>query len=288
MNWISSKDSICKFIREKTVENMPVTDMWKDYLCNRSGSITEYYQLYKGCEKIEEYTESHQINYDLFIRTRCDILIPNPLLFDTFLYSPSEISERFQAIRQTIQQTLPTISIAHCIAFYIASISQPLEYALKRITTPHFTLESIFNNTSSLFNIYEKFLNPKHPENALLTKEDIANFIEMVIPDTRITYRQNLFYMGFIRNGITEKNIILNYYNMDEKRTKHIYCAKELKSIFNERLFWFNAENIFQKFLTLHSFILINSFTQDEENSLYHKENITHLFHPHNIFLLIR
>jgi hypothetical protein len=278
MYWISSKDQLCRFVREKTVENMPVSDLWKDYLCNRSGSITEYYQLYKGYEQIEEYAKRHDINYDLFIRTRCDIMIPQPLLFDAFQYSSNEIAKRFQ----NIQQKYPVASVANLIAFYISTIPQPIDYAINRITTPKFTLESFYNDTSVLSNVYERFLNPNHPENNKLTIDEIVSFIEMIIPCTRVTYRQNLFYMGMIRNGIIEKDIVLNYKFIQEKRKKYTYNYNHTeRTIEGEQPFWFNAENIYQKNIIEKQLLIINSYTDDEEQSLYgnRKENENDIFY---------
>jgi hypothetical protein len=269
MIWISSKDPLCKFIREKTVENMPVSDIWKDYLCNRSGSITEYYQLYKGYEQIQNYANNHNIIYDLFIRTRCDIMIPQPLDFNVFQYSDDEITKRFQII----QQTFPTISNAHLISIYLTSITQPLYYALRRITTPNFTLEFFYNKTNDSSSNYERFFNPNHPENKSLTIDEIIDFIHQILPYTRFTYRQNLFYMGFITNGLIEKDIIFNYKYLEEKRIKYTYSYNENeRTIEGEQQYWFNAENIYQKNVIEKQFIIINSYTEKEEKSLYNKK----------------
>ena len=266
MTWISSKDPLCKFIREKTVENMPVSDLWKDYLCNRSGSITEYYQLYKGYEQIENYSNQHQIKYDFFIRTRCDIMIPQPFDLNTFQYSIDEITKRFQ----TIQQAFPYISNAHVIALYLTTIPQPLQHALSRISTPNFTLESFYNKKNMLCPMYERFLNPKHPENHLLTMDEIAKFILMILPCTMLTYRQNLFYMGFIKNGLVENDIVFNYKYFEENRNKYTYSYNEHeRTIEGEQPYWFNAENIYQKVVIEKAKVIVNSYTEKEEKSLY-------------------
>jgi hypothetical protein len=278
MCWISSKDPLCRFVREKTVENMPISDLWKDYLCNRSGSITEYYQLYKGYEQIEEYSQKHQITYDLFIRTRCDIMIPQPLDFDSFHYSPTQITKRYQ----TLQQALPHATTAHLIALYITTISQTIDKAIERITTPHFTLESFYNQNSVLSQVYDRYLNPKHPDNHNLTIDEITSFIEMILPCTRITYRQNLFYMGLIHNGITEKNIILNYRFMNENRIKYTYSHHQKeRTIEGEQYYWFNAENMYQLNVIEKQLLIVNSYTENEEKSLYdnYQEKGTEIFY---------
>lgn len=279
MIWISSKDPLCQFIREKTVENMPISDLWKDYLCNRSGSITEYYQLYKGCEQIENYENQTQMKYDLFIRTRCDIMIPSPLNFDVFQYSKNEIITRLQIIRENF----PTVSNAQLICLYITSIPQPIEHAMNRISTPKFTLESLYNNTVERFPIYQRFFNPNHPENPLLTIDEMVEFIQMVLPYTKITFRQNLFY--FAKFSI-EKYIIFNYKYIQEKRTKHTYCYNEKdRKIEFEDIYWFNAENIYQKHVIEKDNLIINSYTEKEENSLYNPD----LIHDNTpLFYLLR
>ena len=266
IQWISSKDALCRFIREKTVEALPINDLWKDYLGNRSGSITEYYQLYKGFEQIEQYESQTNTKYDLFIRTRCDISIPHPLQFTHFQYPTEQIIQRFSII----QQTLPQYSAAHCIAIYLTSIPQPIEHALRRVTTPKFTLEIFYDQTSPSANTYARFLNPTHPENPSLSIEEIAEFIQQLLPSIRLTYRQNLFYMGFLKNGHPEKDIILNYRTMEEKRIKYTYIYNQSeRTIEGEQGYWFNAENVYQKNVVEKGFVIVNSYTEYEEKSLY-------------------
>ena len=270
IQWISSKDALCRFIREKIVQSLTIHDHWKDYLGNRSGSITEYYQLYKGFEQIEQYESQTNTKYDFFIRTRCDISIPHSLQFNPFQYPIPQIIERFSII----QQTFPKYSTAHCIAIYLTSIPQPLEHALRRITTPKFTLEIFYDQTSPSANTYTRFLNPTHPDNQSLSINEIAEFIQLLLPSIRLTYRQNLFYMGFIKNGHPEKDIVLNYRYLEEKRIKYTYSYNQSeRTIEGEHSFWFNAENIYQKNIIEKGFVIVNSYTEFEEKSLYDNEN---------------
>ena len=265
--WLSSQDKLCGFIRDKSVETMYISDLWKDYLRNRSGSVTEYYQLYKGYEQIENYEIKENIKYDLFIRTRCDIYIPQPLELKNFQFHYLEIIERFLKIKEHF----PSASIAHCIALYITSIPQPLEKAIQRITTPKFTLEIFYHQNYHV--TYEPFLNPYHPNNSILSLNDIAEFIQMILPSTRLTYRQNLFYMGLIKNGLSEKDIVLNYKYIDEKRIKYTYSFNgSERTIKGEEVYWFNAENIYQKHVIENNILIVNSYTESEEKSLYDGE----------------
>jgi hypothetical protein len=281
IQWISSKDALCKFVRDKIVQSLTIHDHWKDYLGNRSGSITEYYQLYKGFEQIEHYESQTNTKYDFFIRTRCDISISHPLQFTHFQYSPEQIIERFSII----QQTFPQHSIAHCIALYLTSIPQPIENAISRITTPKFTLEILYDQTSPSANTYARFLNPTHPENPILSIHEIAEFIQQLLPSIRLTYRQNLFYMGFIGNKQNEKDIILNYRYLEEKRIKYTYSYNQSeRTIEGENSFWFNAENIYQKNVIEKGFVIVNSYTEFEEKSLYDNEKCEDT----SIFLLRR
>ena len=269
IQWISSKDAICRFIRDKIVQSLTIHDHWKDYLGNRSGSITEYYQLYKGFEQIEQYESQTNTKYDFFIRTRCDISIPHPLQFTNFQYTIPQIIERFSYF----QQTFPQYSVAHCIAIYLTSIPQPIEHAIPRITTPKFTLEIFYDQTSLSANNYARFFNPTHPENPTLSIHEIAEFIQQLLPSIRLTYRQNLFYMGFIGNGHPEKDIILNYRYLEEKRIKYTYSYNQSeRTIEGENSFWFNAENIYQKNVIEKGFVIVNSYTEFEEKSLYDNE----------------
>ena len=116
----------------------------------------------------------------------------------------------------------------------------------------------------------ERFLNPKHPDNSQLAMEEIANYIQTILPVTRITYRQNLFYMGLLKYGFSEKNIVLNYRFINENRTKYTYSYNQAeRTIEGEQQYWFNAENMYQLNLIEQQLLIINSYTENEENSLY-------------------
>lgn len=266
--WLSSRDEICRFIRDKSVETMYISDLWKDYLRNRSGSVTEYYQLYKGYEQIENYEKKENIKYDLFLRTRCDIFIPQPLEFKNFQFHYLEIIERYLKIKDYF----PKASVAHCIALYLTSIPQPLEKAIQRITTPKFTLEIFYHQNNHI--TYERFLNPNHPDNSNLTLDEITEFIQRIFHSTRLAYRQNLFYMGLInKHGLAEKDIVLNYKYIEEKRIKYTYSFNgSERTIQGEEAYWFNAENIYQKHIIEKNILIVNSYTESEEKSLYDGE----------------
>jgi len=196
-------------------------------------------------------------------------MIPLPFDFSNLQYSSNDIGKRLQMIRQTF----PNVSNAHLISLYLTSVIQPLYYALKRITTPNFTLESFYNKTDETNSVYERFLNPSHSENPLLTIDEISSFIYKVIPYTRFTYRQNLFYLGFITNGFIEKDVIFNYKYLEEKRIKYTYSYNHSeRTIEGEQPYWFNAENIYQKHVIEKKCVIINSYTDKEEKTLYDKK----------------
>jgi hypothetical protein len=79
--------------------------------------------------------------------------------------------------------------------------------------------------------------------------------------------------MGFIGNGQNEKDIVLNYRYLEEKRTKYTYSYNQSeRTIDGEKNFWFNAENIYQKNIVEKGFVIVNSYTEFEEKSLYDNE----------------
>ena len=94
----------------------------------------------------------------------------------------------------------------------------------------------------------------------------------------RVTYRQNLFYMGFI-DEIREKCMILEYEQREENREKIIYSSVVSKELVNEVGYWFNAENQYQQYITKKGCKIINSYTTEEEDSLYHPQS-TPIYHP--------
>jgi hypothetical protein len=48
------------------------------------------------------------------------------------------------------------------------------------------------------------------------------------------------------------------------------------KPIHEENVYWWNAENIYQKMIIENEKMIINSYTKDEDASLYHANYITH------------
>jgi hypothetical protein len=57
---------------------------------------------------------------------------------------------------------------------------------------------------------------------------------------------------------------------MEEKRIKYTYShGNSERTIEGEQGYWFNAENVYQKNVVEKGFVIVNSYTELEEKSLY-------------------
>jgi len=83
-------------LRENLLSKMNITEPWKNYLRN-SGSMIEYYQMYLAYQDIEKKEQEDNFKYDYILRTRCDIILTDPIYFNwEDKYSTSKIKEMLE------------------------------------------------------------------------------------------------------------------------------------------------------------------------------------------------
>ena len=84
-----------------------VPEQWRDYL-RHSGSMVEYYQLYRAYLQMCGFEAKHGFRFDWIIRTRTDSIFTQPIDFHWLEWSEHTIQERMDAIRQRLPGQNPT------------------------------------------------------------------------------------------------------------------------------------------------------------------------------------
>jgi hypothetical protein len=264
IHWLSSQDEGLKNHKTQVLENLHISDGWKDYLGNRSGSISEYYQLNIGIKMIQEYEQEQTPNqkYDYFMRTRCDIMIPNPIPFDPLGENNETLQKRYQAI----QQIYPQANAMGLFCYFIES----LKYLFPFPPNPRFMLDVDPNYHEKY--LLEAFL-PEHIQDItevfqpFSETHDPKGYTILDFPYLTV-HRQNLLYVS--KTPI----VCLQYIYRLPFESKYIKGSKS--SNMSENNFWFNSENMYiSHVLEKEKKIYVNSYTKLEESSLYE-------YHPDN------
>jgi len=266
IHWLSSQDEDLKNHKSHVLQNLHISDGWKDYLGNRSGSISEYYQLNIGIKFIEEEQQKNpQIKYDYFMRTRCDIMIPNPISFDPLGENNETLQQRYRAIQQIYPQANPMALFCYFI--------ESLKYSFPFPENPRFMLD--IDPTQQDKYVLESYL-PEHIQDItevfqpLSETHDPKEYTILDFPSTSI-HRQNLFYLSKFPIKRFEYSYRLPF---QSKYTKGSKMSNK-----SEMNYWFNSENQFlTHVLEIEKKVIVNSYTKLEESSLY--EYNPDLFHP--------
>ena len=248
--WIESKDKKLQKFKKDVLDNMDITDYWKDYLGNRSGSISEYYQLNLGIEMISQFVEKMKNNgnenfkFDYFMRTRCDIMIPNPITFDPLGDTKENLKKRYECIKELFPEA--NDKLLYC--YYIESLYYPFPFP----SNARFLMDK--NEEYKHKYLLEMYL-PKNFDPDVFSRP-----YEISVPYVSV-HRQNLFYIMSCIPVLLNPN---QRFMLNSKIKKGLNVNNE-----KEGLYWFNSENQFQSHHYNENRIQINSHTTLEESSLY-------------------
>ena len=80
--------------------NGKVHHSWIDYLLHRSGSVFEYYQLYKCYQNMIEYENENNIKYDYVLRIRLDMIINQKIDFSWLNIQEQDVEIRIEKIKK--------------------------------------------------------------------------------------------------------------------------------------------------------------------------------------------
>lgn len=280
IHWLSSQDEDLKNHKTHVLQNLHISDGWKDYLGNRSGSISEYYQLNIGIQMIQEYEQNIQNQkYDYFMRTRCDIMIPNPIPFDPLGENNETLQKRYQAIQQIYPQANPM----GLFCYFVES----LKYSFPFPANPRFMLDA--DATYKEKYVLESFL-PEHIQDItevfdpFSEKHDPQGYTILDFPLTS-SHRQNLYYVS---KGCPCELSYMSTRSMYQFESKYLKGVKVSNK--SESHYWFNSENMYISHVLLKECkVYVNSYTELEESSLYEYNPINyHPPSPHLLFYLCR
>ena len=282
IHWLYYQDEGLKKYKENASQILDINDNWKKYLVEESGSVTEYYQLNIGIglikkevEEINKTTDSN-FGYDYFMRTRCDIMLPNPITFDPMGENNETLIKRYQCI----EKMYPNANKILLFCYFIQSLIYPFPFSLNE----RFMIDKDNSQTNDyLLELYlpddikdiTEIFNPCS-ENIDPNEYTLLNF------DFVHVFRQNLFY--FSKFPLRE----LKYEYRRVPETKYLKGDKVDNT--NESFYWFNSENQFITHVSeIEKKIVINSYTNLEVSSLYNYDETNYInIPPYLVFYICR
>lgn len=237
IKWLSSLDSESKYIREKKSIDVGIMS---NYLSN-SGSIIEYYQLYRVLKLIKNPSK-----YAKIMRVRLDIYFPSKLLFKNMEKSWTDAEQ---------------LEISHLFP------NLPLN-ELKTI----FDCNKLFKNWNDALNRMKNKLTVEVISSTQLSNS-FTNLEPLQSPISEniiYAYRNNLLYLSNCSPILLEtlQNIIWNYGLKQEIRHKNSIIGHKKDIIYEQNYLW-NAENQFELNIVSKNFKIFNSYSDNEESSLY-------------------
>jgi hypothetical protein len=216
-------------LKNHLLSKMNISDQWKLYLGEGSGSMIEYYQMYLAYLELEKYEKEHQFKYDYIIRIRTDCVITKPLIFKTYYEDDVHMIKTIQELHHCDLKTAMTI-------FMTSLLDQSRTKICSDVTRACYTNSMCYDN--------------------LLKSND--EFIKQLIDYINhgrylITFRDNVVYYGprHVFNDIHKLGIMYG----------------ELKNY--DDGWWFNAECQLKSICLFHDIDIYNSYTTLEAKSLY-------------------
>lgn len=83
------------FVRSRAVDGMP----WHiGYVLHDSGTVIQYYQLWKAYCLLLQYERAHRMRFDACVRTRLDILLTEPIHLDRFVLAQHTSEEEARSM----------------------------------------------------------------------------------------------------------------------------------------------------------------------------------------------
>ena len=169
LTWFDQNDPHWLNIKRNLLSTMDISDQWKYYLGQGSGSMIEYYQMYLSYLQLEQYENEHQFKYDYVIRIRTDCVVTKPFIIKT--YNEEDVKTIFNKQHIFNENDLSTM-----ITLFMTSMLDSNRMNLKnmnRTCYPSFYHHYLINNFD-----YEQFVK--------YIKEGYY----------LITFRENVIYYG--------------------------------------------------------------------------------------------
>jgi len=120
LEWFS-KNSHWIEHRDYLLENMNIHEQTMNYLKN-SGSMIEYYQLYRANIKMINFERKYNFKYDYVIRVRTDTIFAKPIDFHWLHWSEQEVESRVNIIRQELIKSNIELSDYNIINYFMNTI----------------------------------------------------------------------------------------------------------------------------------------------------------------------
>jgi len=235
IKWLDNNDEVWINTREQLLSSMNIDESWKHYL-RTSGSMIEYYQMYLAYQDIEKKEQEDNFKYDYILRTRCDIILTDPIYFNwEDQYSTAKIKEMLEEIKTL--GNYESITCNEVLTSFMNSF-----YNNKRMLCKSICYKNILNFD------YNNLLKSNTEEQLL---DSLRNYL--LHGKYIITIRENLVY--FIKRQWFE-----NISKLGITYGSHIMPNND---------YWFNSESQLKQTCIESSLDIFDSTTHLENKSLY-------------------
>ncbi len=248
LNWLDKDDDLYIRLKSKTLNNIPISQTDKHYLCN-GGSIIEYYQLQTAYENIVRKELKDKFSYNYIIKCRTDTLFLQPIDFSWLNLSLSEIQSRINQIYKILKsKDNQKVNNKALITYFMSTIIN----------------SNLIENINGLMYSEEEF----PAENQYLNLRDL--YLHNVLTSNTVNLANNI--REYIKNGMyiytVRKNLL---YIVKREFFGIIPCLGSFYGNldFFKNSHWWNAECQFRSACAYSGLSIYHYDTQHEDKCLY-------------------
>ena len=241
--------------RDKTLQSMPISEMWKDYLSN-SGSMIEYLQLHIAYQDMCASEWRQATPFDYIIRMRPDNMVGKPIDFHWLTWTDQQVEDRLNVIRSKEGGILDDQQVLH---FFMVTVFD----------------DHLIHDLASL-------IGKSRWRNAGCNVPTTGAEVN--------AYLRNAPYILTIRKN----NIYIVRRNLFNLIPGLAYLYGSLRTPIDDSNFWFNAESQFEN-ACWHSGLTIHDYnTALEDASLYNYDEVLYfdkdgnIVNPRLVYCLVR
>jgi hypothetical protein len=221
-------------LQDELIERMDIAPHWKQYL-KGSGSMVEYYQLYRAFEMMERAERAGGFQYEQVVRLRTDVMIAQPLDLTWSQWTPEEVVQQWNIVNGEEAFGESSLRLFMNSLFSSERVKSKGEWA---------------ENSSVIHPTVWNYLHENDERNL---SEKIAHFLHN--GNYLLTIRKNVFYMG-------------NREVFSQLRLLGITYGAYRLGKYGE--YWWDAESQLATICEQNDISLFNGTTAIEAKSLYH------------------
>jgi hypothetical protein len=121
IQWFSKRDPTWWSLQECLVNDLVISDRWKNYL-KTSGSMIEYYQMFFAYKQLNKFEEVHEFRYDYILRCRTDAIFAKPIDFHWLSWDESYIEQRIEHIKSGLMSKYGEVTPSTLFTYFMNTL----------------------------------------------------------------------------------------------------------------------------------------------------------------------